>query len=212
MGQANPLLLNWCPYDPQEGYISIEGYDIRRHRLQSLRRQVGFAMQGSTLFHGSVLENLTFGQDIPLRDVQDATRMAYIDDFICSLPEGYRTLVGEQGSQISEGQKQRIALARVLLMDTPILILDEPTAALDSESEDHIRRALKAVRMGRTTIIIAHRLTTIQSADEIVVLDEGRFVEHGTHQTLIQQSGVYAHLLGEFRQSSLIHSKTSGKR
>lgn len=195
-GSGKSTLAKLVPrfYDPQEGYISIDGYDIRRHRLKSLRRQVGFAMQGSTLFHGSVLENLTFGQDIPFRDVQEAAQMAYIDDFICSLPEGYNTLVGEQGSQISEGQKQRIALARVLLMDTPILILDEPTAALDSESEDHIRKALKTVRMGRTTIIIAHRLTTIQNADEIVVLDEGRFIEHGTHQTLIQQNGVYAHL------------------
>lgn len=151
-------------------------------------------MQGSTLFHGSILENLTFGRNISLRRVRIATQMAYIDDFINSLPEGYTTLVGEQGAQLSEGQKQRIALARVLLMDTPILILDEPTAALDTESEEYIREALKSVRKGRTTIIIAHRLSTIRNADEIVVLDEGRIVEQGTHRNLISRNGAYKHL------------------
>lgn len=195
-GSGKSTLVKLIPrfYDPQEGYVSIDGYDIRHHRLKSVRQQVGFAMQGSTLFHGSVLDNLTFGQDIPLRDVQATTQMAYIDDFICSLPEGYDTLVGEQGAQLSEGQKQRIALARVLLMNTPILILDEPTSALDTESEEYIREALKVVCKGRTTIIIAHRLTTIRNADEIVVLDEGRIVEQGTHQTLATHNGAYAYL------------------
>ncbi len=195
-GSGKSTLAKLIPrfYDPQEGYISIDGYDIRRYRLKSVRQQVGFAMQGSTLFQGSILDNITFGLDIPLRDVQEAAKAAYIHDFVSSLHEGYDTLVGEQGAQISEGQKQRIALARVLVMDTPILILDEPTAALDLESENHIRKALKTVREGRTTIIIAHRLSTIRKADEIVVLDEGQVVERGTHERLEVRDGVYAHL------------------
>ena len=195
-GSGKSTLAKLIPrfYDPIEGTVSIDGRDLRQVRLQSLRRQIGFALQGSTIFQGSVLDNLCFGQDVPLPDVERAARSAHIHDFIASLPEAYQTQVGEGGAQLSEGQKQRVALARVLLLDTPILILDEPTAALDPESEYCIQEALKMVRQGRTTLIIAHRLSTIQSADEIVVLDAGHIAERGTHDSLLVGGGVYAEL------------------
>lgn len=195
-GSGKSTLAKLIPrfYDPGEGYISIDGEDIRKYQLKSLRHQIGFAMQGSIMFQGSILENLTFGRDIPFNDVEDAARVAYIHDYVASLPEGYQTEIGEQGIGLSEGQKQRLALARVLLQDTPILILDEPTAALDMESEFYVKEALKTIRQGRTTIIIAHRLSTIQNADEIVVLEYGQVAEHGTHDGLMIQGGVYAGL------------------
>ena len=195
-GSGKSTLAKLIPrfYDPQQGHVSIDGHNIQRLRLKSVRRQIGFAMQGSTLFQGSIRDNLTFGQEALMYDIEIAARMAHIHDYIASLPDGYDTPVGEQGVQMSEGQRQRIALARVLLMDTPILILDEPTAALDTESEFHIQEALKTVKEGRTTIIIAHRLSTIRKADKIVVLDEGRLVEQGTHDQLIAQGEIYAGL------------------
>ena len=195
-GSGKSTLAKLIPrfYDPDEGQVRIDGKDIRKFQLNSLRRQVGFSMQGSPLFQGSILENLTFGRNIPVQDVEDAARSAYIHDFVTSLAEGYATQVGEQGAKLSEGQKQRIALARVLLLDVPILILDEPTAALDLESEFFIQEALKRVRQNRTVVIIAHRLSTIQSADEIVVLDDGRISERGTHGDLLHNGEGYSQL------------------
>ena len=195
-GSGKSTLCKLIPrfYDPQEGCVSIDGNDIRNFRLQSLRRQIGFAMQGSTLFQGTVMENMSFGKDIPLRDIEDAARSAFIHDLVNSLPEGYDTLVGEGGTQFSEGQKQRIALARAFLMDTPVLILDEPTSALDMESEHYIQEALKAIRSDKTAIVIAHRLSTIQNADEIVVLESGKIAEHGGHRELVDRKGLYSNL------------------
>jgi len=195
-GSGKSTLCKLIPrfYDPKDGYVSIGGNDIRSFRLKSLRRQVGFAMQGSTLFQGTILENMSFGRDIPLRDVEDAARSAFIHDLVSSLPEGYDTLVGERGVQLSEGQKQRIALARIFLMDTPILILDEPTSALDMESEHFIQEALKTIRCNKTVIVIAHRLSTIQNADEIVVLESGNIAEHGEHRELVNKEGLYSNL------------------
>lgn len=195
-GSGKSTLAKLVPrfYDAAEGRVLIDGVDVRSVRLPSVRHQVGYALQGSALFQGSLLENLTFGQDIPLVDVEQACAAAYIHDFIASLPEGYHTTAGEGGAQLSEGQKQRIALARVLLQDAPILILDEPTSALDVESEYAIQEALKTVREGRTTIVIAHRLATVQGADEIVVMDEGTVVERGSHDLLLEAGSSYAEM------------------
>lgn len=193
-GKSTLVKLLMRLYDPQEGFVSIAGQDIRQIRLRSLRQQIGFAMQGSTLFQATVWENLTFGKTIPHKDVIDAAKAAYIHDDIVALPEAYHTQIGEHGSKLSEGQRQRLALARVLLMDTPILILDEPTAALDLESESRVQEALKYVRQGRTTLVIAHRLSTIKDADKIVVMDDGKIAEMGIHETLVRKDQVYANL------------------
>jgi ABC-type bacteriocin/lantibiotic exporter with double-glycine peptidase domain len=195
-GSGKSTLAKLIPrfYDPTRGSISIDGQDLRSVNVKSLRKQIGFALQGSNLFQGSIQYNLTFGSEFPPKDIEDACRAACIHDFISSLPEGYQTRLGERGAQLSEGQKQRIALARVLLMDTPILILDEPTSALDPESEHHIQKALETISEGRTTLIIAHRLTTIRRSDQIVVMNQGRIVERGPHEELMLLGGVYANL------------------
>ena len=178
-GSGKSTLAKLIPrfYDPVDGQVLIDGVDIRQYRLNSLRQNIGFVMQGSALFQGSILENLTFGKPISMIDVEAATQAAYIHDFVTKLPNGYHTIIGEQGAQLSEGQKQRVALARVLLQNTPILILDEPTAALDNESEFYIQEAMKEICKQRTVIVIAHRLSTIRRADKIVVIDQGRIAE-----------------------------------
>ena len=195
-GSGKSTLTKMIPrfYDPDEGSVCIDEQDIRRVRLNSLRHNIGFAMQGSTLFQGTVSDNLTFGRDVPLSDVTAAAKAAHAHDFIVDLPKGYQSMVGEQGVQLSEGQRQRIALARVLLLDTPILILDEPTSALDMESEQFIQEALQRVRQSRTVIVIAHRLATIQAADNIVVMDYGAIVEQGTHEELLSMGDLYTQL------------------
>lgn len=195
-GSGKSTLAKLIPrfYDPVDGQVLIDGVDIRQYRLNSLRQNIGFVMQGSALFQGSILENLTFNKPISMIDVEAATRAAYIHDFVTKLPNGYHTVIGEQGAQLSEGQKQRVALARVLLQNTPILILDEPTAALDNESEFYIQEAMKEICKQRTVIVIAHRLSTIRRADKIVVIDQGRIAEEGSHEVLMLQDGVYSML------------------
>ena len=195
-GSGKSTLAKLVPrfYDPDDGYVSIDKKDIRGFDLQSLRKNIGYVMQGSILFRGTILENLTFGKDIPQMEVEEVARIAYIHEFVASLPKGYQTEIGEQGSGLSEGQKQRLALARVLLQKTPILILDEPTAALDIESEHFVQQALEIARKGRTTLIIAHRLSTIRGADEIVVMNKGIAVERGSHSKLLENQGMYARM------------------
>ena len=182
-------------YDPQEGVVSVDGHDLRDITLESLGSQLGMVFQDTFLFHASVRENLMYVRpEATEEEMVVATKAAYIHEFIASLPDGYETIVGERGHRLSGGEKQRMAIARVILKDPRILILDEATSNLDTESEQLIQAALKPLFKGRTSIVIAHRLSTILAADQILVLDHGRLVERGSHSELLLQGGLYANL------------------
>ncbi len=182
-------------YDPTKGVIRIDGYDLRDVTLDSLSSAIGMVTQENYLFHDTIRTNLTYAKpDATQAEIESAARAANIHNFIMDLPEGYDTIVGERGYRLSGGEKQRIALARVILKDPRILVLDEATSHLDSESEALIQEALKRVMAGRTSIVIAHRLSTILAADLILVMDRGRIVERGTHNELIALNGLYAQL------------------
>ncbi len=182
-------------YDPTEGVIRIDGHDLRDVTLDSLAAAIGMVTQETYLFHDTILTNLLYANPNATQgEVEAAARAANIHNFIADLPDGYDTIVGERGYRLSGGEKQRIALARVILKDPRILVLDEATSSLDSESEALIQEALKRVMAGRTSIVIAHRLSTILAADLILVMDRGRIVEQGTHSELIAINGLYAQL------------------
>jgi ATP-binding cassette subfamily B protein len=185
-------------YDVDSGAVEIDGVDVRDIRLASLGEVIGFVTQETFLFHSSVLENLRYAKpDATDREIQAAARLAAIHDRVHDLPQGYDTIVGERGYKLSGGEKQRIALARVLLKDPHILVLDEATSALDTVSERLIQAAIERVMKGRTTIAIAHRLSTILRADLILVFDGGRIIERGRHSELLEQEGLYARLYRE---------------
>ena len=181
-------------YDVTGGRITIDGKDVRTLTLKSLRTQIGMVQQDVYLFAGTIRENIAYGKPgASMEEIIEAAKRANIHDFIEELPDGYDTFVGERGARLSGGQKQRISIARVFLKNPPILVLDEATSALDNESERWIQQSLEELSEGRTTITIAHRLSTIRNADEIIVITEDGIAERGTHESLLQQNGIYAH-------------------
>jgi ATP-binding cassette, subfamily B, bacterial len=182
-------------YDPQQGRVLVDGHDVRTVTLESLRRDIGIVTQETYLFHDTIANNLRYGKpDATDAELQAASRAANIADFIAGLPGGYDTVVGERGHKLSGGERQRLAIARVLLKDPRILILDEATSSLDYENEAAIQKALEVVMRGRTSLVIAHRLSTVLAADVIFVVDEGRIVESGRHATLLARGGLYSRL------------------
>lgn len=191
-------------YDPTEGRILLDGVDLRDITLRSLVDQIGMVTQETHLFHDTIRANLLYAKDDAIQDeIVAACRAANIHDFIAGLPDGYDTVVGERGYRLSGGEKQRLAIARFVLKDPCILVLDEATAHLDSESEALIQAALERVMRGRTSLVIAHRLSTILAADVILVMEHGRLVERGTHAELLARGGLYARLYqSQFRTQS----------
>ena len=196
-GSGKSTVVSLIPrfYDLQSGSIKIDGKNISDYKLKSLRDQIGYVLQETVLFRGTILENIAFGRpDATREEIIEAAKLANAHEFISHMPKGYDTMVGERGSTLSGGQRQRIGIARVMVRNSPILILDEPTAALDSESEKLVIDALERLMKGRTVITIAHRLSTIRDANQIIVINSGVVAENGTHDELLALNGIYAEL------------------
>jgi ATP-binding cassette, subfamily B, bacterial len=196
-GAGKSTMLGLLPrfFDPSAGGITIDGVDIREFTLKSLRQQIAMVLQPPLIFPISLRDNLAYGRaDATSEEIEEAARLANIHTMIMGMPQGYDTVIGESGATLSEGEKQRMTIARALLRDAPILILDEPTSALDVETEAQVMDGIKRLTSGRTTFIIAHRLSTIRNCDLILVLRDGIIAEQGTFAELMRRNGVFAEL------------------
>jgi len=209
-GKSTILSLILRLYDPTSGAIKIDGRNLRSVTQKSLREQIGLVTQETFLFHDTIFSNIQFGRlDATPEEVREAARAAYAHDFIMAQPKGYQTVIGDKGCLLSGGQQQRLAIARAVLKNAPILLLDEATSSLDSESEQQIQRALAELATGRTVIAIAHRLSTVLSADQIIVMDSGRIKEIGTHSELLDKSGYYRRLYDH--QFNRVHKESDAE-
>jgi subfamily B ATP-binding cassette protein MsbA len=196
-GGGKTTILNLLPrfYDVDHGRVTLDGYDVRDLTLDSLRANMALVTQETSLFHDTIRANIGYGKPGATdAEIREAARIAGALDFVEALPDGFMTVVGERGSKLSGGQRQRVAIARAFLKNAPILLLDEATSALDNESERLIQQSLATLMKGRTTIVVAHRLSTIVDADLICAIEDGRLVESGTHAELLKQGGLYAKL------------------
>jgi len=193
VGKSTLLSLLLRFYDPQKGRVLLDGQDIREFQYRTVRRQISIVPQEPVLFSTSVRDNIAYGRpEATTEEIMQAAREAEADDFIRAMPQGYDTVIGERGVTLSGGQRQRLALARAFLKNSPILILDEPTAALDSETEAAVLRSLDRLRKGRTVFVVAHRLSTVRQADMLLVMQDGEIIERGRHEELAARGGHYA--------------------
>jgi subfamily B ATP-binding cassette protein MsbA len=212
-GTGKTTLVSLIPrfYDPVAGSVTIDGTDLRQYQLKSVRDQISFVLQDTLLFRATIWENIAYGKpDASPAAIREAAKLANASEFIEAMPEGYDTMVGERGITLSGGQRQRIAIARAIIRDTPILILDEPTAGLDAASEQAVIGGLDILMKGRTSVVIAHHLGTIRHADIVFVMKDSELVEQGTHETLLALGGVYAemHKIQNPEEGELVEHET----